>query len=227
MIVVKQKPLEEIMSMVGDAEGILIVGCDGCAGIYQVGGQKQVDLMKMVLQMSKKLKGKKNADINTVAILRQCDNQICATSLRPLVDKNDVILSMGCGEGVQTLAKVFENNTVLPALDTMFIGAQDRELGKFHELCTACGRCILSETGGICPLTRCAKGLLNGPCGGQAKGKCEVGGWTKDCAWVLIYNRLKERGQLDLFTKLREERDFRISQPPRELDESLEKEKGQ
>jgi len=226
MIVVKQKPLKEIMSMIGDAERILIVGCDGCAGIYQEGGQKQADLMKMVLQMSKKLKGSKEAEIKTAAILRQCDRQICATSLHPLVEENDVILSMGCGEGVQTLAKVFEHNTVVPALDTMFIGAQDREQGKFYELCSACGQCILFETGGVCPITRCAKSLLNGPCGGQSKGKCEVGGWTKDCAWILIYNRLKEKGHLDMFSKFREARDFRISQPPRELGVSEEKEKG-
>jgi len=227
MIVVRRKPLEEILSMIGNAERILIVGCDGCAGIYQEGGQKQVDLMKMVLQMSKKLRESKEAKIKTAAILRQCDRQICATSLHPLVEENDVILSMACGAGAQTLAKVFENNTVAPALDTMFIGAQDREQSRFYELCSACGHCILFEVGGVCPITRCAKGLLNGPCGGQAKGKCEVGGWTKDCAWVLIYNRLKEKGHLDLFAKFREERDFRVSEPPRELGESEEGEKVQ
>lgn len=223
MIVVKRKPLQEILKMIGQAESVLIVGCDGCAAIYQEGGQKQVDLMKLVLTMAKKLKQNKNINVKTTSILRQCDRQICATSLRPLVNKDDVILSMGCGAGTQTLAQVFENNTVIPAHDTMFIGAQDREQGKLYELCSACGQCILYETGGICPITRCAKQLLNGPCGGQAKGKCEVGGWKNDCAWILIYNRLKEKGHLDLFTKYREQRDFRISQSPREIDETEEK----
>jgi len=101
----------------------------------------------------------------------------------------------------------------------------DTKAEKFIEMCRACGDCLLFETGGVCPVTRCAKSLLNGPCGGQAKGKCEVGGWTRDCAWVLIYNRLKEKGHLDFFTKFREERDFRISEPPRELGKSEEEEK--
>lgn len=222
MIVVKRKPIEEILKMIGPSENVLIVGCDGCAAIYQEGGQKQVDLMKLVLQMAKKLKQNKKINIKTASILRQCDRQICATSLRPLVNKDDVILSMGCGAGTQTLAQVFKN-TIIPALDTMFIGAQDREQGKLYELCSACGECILFETGGVCPITRCAKQLLNGPCGGQAKGKCEVGGWKKDCAWILIYNRLKDKGRLDQFTKFREQRDFRISQSPREIGETEKK----
>jgi len=136
------------------------------------------------------------------------------------MDDIDVILSMACGVGVQTLAEAFEEKSVIPAHDTMFIGMQDRELGKFRELCSACGDCMLSETGAICPITRCAKALLNGPCGGQAKGKCEVGGWSKDCAWVQIYDRLKQRDQLDLFLEFRMPRDHRISQPPRELGET-------
>ena len=223
MIVVKRKPIKEILKMIGSAENVLIVGCDGCAAIYQEGGQKQVDLVTLVLKMAKKLKENKNINVKTASLLRQCDRQICATSLRPSVNKADVILSMGCGAGAQTLAQVFENNTVVPALDTMFIGAQDREQGKLYELCSACGECILFETGGVCPITRCEKQLLNGPCGGQAKGKCEVGGWKNDCAWVLIYNRLKEKGRLDQFTKFREQRDFRISQSPREINETEEK----
>lgn len=217
MIVVKRKPIEEIVRMVGDAESVLIVGCDGCTGIYQEGGEKQVEIMKVILEMAKKLKENRDIKIKTAVVLRQCDRQICATSLRPLMGGVDVILSMACGVGVQTLAEVFEGMTVIPAHDTLFMGMQDRELGKFYELCSACGECILFETGGVCPVTRCAKGLLNGPCGGQAKGKCEVGGWVKDCAWVLIYNRLKQRGRLDLFTKFRKPRDYRTMQPPREL----------
>ncbi len=217
MIVVKQKPIEEIVNMIGTAESVLIVGCDGCVGIYQEGGQKQVELMKVILEMSKKLKDNRDIKVKPAVVLRQCDRQICATSLRPLMGGVDVVLSMGCGVGVQTLAEVLEGTTVIPAHDTLFIGMQDRELGKFYELCSACGECILFETGSVCPVTRCAKTLLNGPCGGQAKGKCEVGGWVKECAWVLIYNRLKQRDRLDLFTKFREPRDYRTMQPPREL----------
>jgi len=100
----------------------------------------------------------------------------------------------------------------------------DTKADKFYETCRACGDCLLHETGGICPITRCAKSLLNGPCGGQSKGKCEVGGGKNDCAWVLIYNRLKERNRLDLFTKFRPPRDYRVSEHPRELGGKAEEE---
>jgi hypothetical protein len=97
------------------------------------------------------------------------------------------------------------------------MGSHNREFKIYSELCKACGDCILDETGGICPIARCGKSLLNGPCGGFAKGKCEVGGWVNDCAWVLIFNRLKERDKLDLFLKFRPPRDYKLSQSPRKL----------
>jgi len=113
---------------------------------------------------------------------------------------------MACGAGVQTVGN-YSDKIVLPALNTLFLGETER-LGKFHDMCSACGDCILDETGGICPLTRCAKGLLNGPCGGQVEGMCEVGDYENECAWVQIYDRLKEQDRLDLFTKFRPPRDF-------------------
>jgi hypothetical protein len=228
LIVVKRKSLEEIISMIGPVESILIVGCDGCTGIYQEGGQKQVELMKDLLQMAIKLREKRDVSIKTAVVLRQCDRQICATSLSPLVEDGDVILSLACGVGVQTVASVFDN-VVVPAHNTLFMGMQDRELGDFYEMCRGCGECILYETAGICPITRCAKGLLNGPCGGCVDGKCEVPYEVrdvkgnvietveKDCAWYLIYQRLKEMNRLDLFRKYRPPRDRSISVFPRRL----------
>jgi len=218
LIVTEQKPLEEITGAVGDFDNILIVGCDGCAGVYQVGGEKQAEILGLLLSMERELKHEKNVKTKATSVLRQCDRRIVATSLRPLVDECGAIITLACGAGAQTMAEVFNRKLVVPGVNTKFIGAQDRETGRFYELCSACGDCLLLETGGICPLTRCAKALLNGPCGGQAKGKCEVGGWKKDCAWVLIYNRLKERGRLDLFTKFRLPKDFRESGHPRELE---------
>lgn len=227
MIVVKRKPIEEIVNMIGAAEGVLIVGCDGCTGIYQEGGQKQVELMKAILEMAKKLKEKRDIKTKTAVVLRQCDRQICATSLHPLIAENDVILSMACGVGVQTIAEVFKNNAVIPAHDTMFMGMQDREQGNFYELCSGCGDCILFETAGVCPVTRCAKGIMNGPCGGCVDGKCEVPYEVRDerknvvetiendCAWYLIYDRLKKSGRLDLFRKYRPPRNRAISGSPR------------
>jgi len=217
LIIVQQKPLEEIFEMTKDFQKILVAGCDGCAAIIQVGGEKQAEILKMLLEMNRKLKGNDGLKVKAFSVLRQCDRQIVASSLRALVEDYDAVVSLACGVGVQTIAELYPNMPVIPANNTEFIGMHDLKEDKFYEMCRACGDCILFETGGVCPITRCAKGLLNGPCGGQAKGKCEVGGWKKDCAWVLIYNRLKERNRLDLFKKFRIPRDYRISEHPREI----------
>jgi len=229
LIVVRRKPLDEILGMIGSAENILIVGCDGCVGIYQEGGQKQVEVMKDLISMAVKLKENRDVNIKTAVVLRQCDRQMCATTLRPILGEDDVILSMACGGGVQTIAEVFEDHVVVPAHNTLFMGMQDREQGNFYEFCRGCGDCVLFETAGICPVTRCAKGLLNGPCGGCVEGKCEVpyevrdehgnviGTVEKDCAWYLIYERLKKMGRLDLFRKYRPPKNRAISGFPRRL----------
>ncbi|UCE29756.1 MAG: methylenetetrahydrofolate reductase C-terminal domain-containing protein [Candidatus Bathyarchaeota archaeon] len=217
MIIAQQKPLKEIFEMAKNFKRLLIVGCDGCTSIIQVGGEKQAQVLKSLLEMERRLKGKKKLTIEASSILRQCDRDIASTSLRSSVKDYPAVISLACGVGVQTLAEQFPDKIIIPAVDTKFIGMHDTEAGKFYEMCRACGDCILFETGGICPITRCAKSLLNGPCGGQAKGKCEVGEGKNDCAWILIYNRLKERNKLDLFTKFRLPRDYRVSEHPREL----------
>ena len=217
MIIVQQKPLEKIFEMTEEFKRLLIVGCDGCAAIVQAGGEKQAEVLKTLLEMHRKLKGKNDSKIKAISILRQCDRQIAESSLNPSIGDYDAVVSLACGVGVQTLADLYPSRIIIPANDTKFMGMHDTKEGKFYEMCRGCGDCILFETGGICPITRCAKSLLNGPCGGQAKGKCEVGGWKNDCAWVLIYNRLKERNKLELFKKFRIPRDYRISEHPREL----------
>ena len=221
LIVLKEKPFEEIIENLAGSRKILVAGCNGCAGIYQVGGEKQAVLTAKMLEMAAKIKGK-DWSVVAATTLRQCDCQIVATTLRPIAEDCDTILSLSCGVGVQTLVEAFEDKIVVPRNDTMFLGSQERELEKFHERCRACGDCVLYEMGGICPVTRCAKGLMNGPCGGMSNGKCEVGGWKKDCAWVLIYERLKKMNRLDTFTVFRPPRDFRVSQSPRELDMTFE-----
>jgi methylenetetrahydrofolate reductase (NADPH) len=228
MIIVQQKPLEEIFRMTKNFKDLLIVGCDGCAAVVQAGGEKQAEVLKTLLGMHRRLKGREGSKTRATSILRQCDKQIAASSLDPLTEDYDAVVSLACGAGVQTLADLFPDTVIIPANDTEFIGMHDTKEGKFYEMCRACGDCILFETGGICPITRCAKSLLNGPCGGQANGKCEVGGWEKDCAWVLIYNRLKERNKLDLFKKFRLPKDYRISGHPREIGgKTVEKRKAE
>lgn len=225
MIVLKEKPLEETIENLAKSRKVLVAGCNGCAGIYQVGGEKQATMTAKLLEMAGKLRGN-NWEFRAATTLRQCDGQIVATTLKPIAEGCDTILSLACGVGVQTLVEAFGDKIVIPGNDTMFLGAQDRELGQFHERCRACGDCILFETGGICPVTRCAKGLLNGPCGGMSNGKCEVGGWKKDCAWILIFNQLNQLRMMDSFTVFRPPRDFRISQPPRELGATAEEVKS-
>jgi hypothetical protein len=218
MIIPLQKPLEEILEMVKGSKSILVVGCEGCSAVAQVGGEKQAESLATILDLASKLGGASRS-VKAVTTLRQCDRQIVATALKPLMEGYESIICMGCGAGTQVVADLFQEKVVLPGIDTKFIGSHDRDAKAFTELCRACGECIIDETGGVCPVTRCSKSLLNGPCGGQAKGKCEVGGWVKDCAWVQIFNRLKAQDRLELYVKFRPPRDYRkwLSQGPREI----------
>ncbi len=217
MIIPKQKPLDEILKLTEGIKNILIIGCDGCSGIYQVGSSKQAETLAILLRMQRKLTGELG-EIKHTIVLRQCDRQLVATTLRPQLENVDAILSLACGVGPQTLIDVFPDMKVLTAVDTFGMGGKDRELGHFFEYCSGCGDCLLNETGGICPMTRCPKSLVNGPCGGMLEGKCEVGDYQNDCAWFLIYERLKKLGQLDNFRKYRPPRDWRVAQSPRKLE---------
>jgi ferredoxin len=199
MIITKAKPEEELNEMLKPYKKLFVVGCGTCSTSCMTGGEEQV------AEMVKKLGDRA---VGSAVVEEPCDLRITRKDLkefREKVKEADAVLVMSCGVGVQTIGD-YSKKIVLPALDTLFIGQTER-LGKFHDYCKACGECILDETGGICPVTRCAKGLLNGPCGGQVEGKCEVGKYENDCAWILIYNRLKEQGRLDLFEVFRPPRD--------------------
>jgi len=228
MIVVKRKSIDEIKEMVGSHSNVLILGCDGCAAIMQEGGKRQADLMALGLEMQHELERDEKLAIETSTVLRQCDKTVMLSAARTFqeaINKTDTIISLGCGAGVQTLADMFPHKTIIPGTDTLFIGAQQRDFGTHVELCRACGDCMLYETGGVCPIARCAKGLMNGPCGGMIAGKCEVGDYTKDCAWYLIWARLKNKGQLEQFTKFRPAREFSKSMgAPREFKPSESRE---
>ncbi|GAG19715.1 unnamed protein product, partial [marine sediment metagenome] len=152
-----------------------------------------------------------------------CDNRLMQKDLRKIdaeLQESDAILNLSCGNGAQSILKVLSRKyplmPVFSANNTQFIGMTER-IGRFYQRCLGCGDCLLNETGGICPVTTCAKALMNGPCGGMVDGKCEVGNYEKDCGWVLIYNRLKDLGQLEFFSKLREPRDWTESGHQREV----------
>jgi len=200
VIITEQKSMDEIQEMIAPYGKLFIVGCGTCSTSCQTGGEDEVK------EMTEKLGDKV---VGWAMVEDPCDLRLDRRDLKAhkeQIAESDAVLVMACGAGVQTVGK-YSDKIVLPALNTLFIGETER-LGRFHDMCRACGDCILDETGGICPLTRCAKGLLNGPCGGQVKGKCEVGDYEYECAWVQIYDRLKEQDRLDLFTEFRPPRDF-------------------
>lgn len=200
MIVTSEKPFEDILAMV-EGRKVGILGCvGGCASLYNTGGKEQVESLAARL---------KEAGVEVVAAGTQ-GRHCTLSAFADIKDSDslkaaDVILIMACGVGVQSVAGL-ANVPVYPALDTRFAGR--RYDAMLMERCLACGDCILHLTGGICPITRCPKSLLNGPCGGVYNGKCEVDR-TNDCAWILIYRRLKELGQLERNRTVKAAKDFR------------------
>jgi ferredoxin len=213
MIVGKQKPLPEIREMIADYGNILILGCGTCATVCFAGGEREVDILASSLGIAAKLEGKERVTTKHT-VKRQCEWEFL-DEIEEKVKQADAVLSLGCGVGVQAIAERFPEIPVLPGLDTLFMGMPAEE-GVWVERCAGCGNCILAQTGGICPIARCPKGLINGPCGGYRDGKCEVDP-TRDCAWVLIYQRLKKMGQLDKLYTLQPLKDYSKMGHPRSI----------
>jgi ferredoxin len=193
MITGKLKPFDEIVSSVEPYSNILIVACGSCVTVCLSGGDREAHALARDLSTHGHADSS-GRSIHVGTIQRQCETDLVKTFLEIPPD-TDVILSLACGAGVQTLAETFGHLPVMPALNTTFLGALD-EQGVWREKCQGCGDCVLAYTAGICPIARCAKHLLNGPCGGSSKGKCEIGGEV-DCAWQLIIDRLKKMDRLD------------------------------
>ncbi|TRZ51311.1 MAG: hypothetical protein D4S01_05005 [Dehalococcoidia bacterium] len=207
MIVTTQKPLDEILDFISPYSNILIVGCDGCTQPPR--GLREAKTLSQLLELGGRLRNK-NFNFKTTTTTKQCDYYLTASALKPQMEGMEAVLSLACGIGVQTIAELFPELSVLPAQNTHFMGAEEREEGILEERCAGCGDCILALTGGICPVARCAKGLLNGPCGGSENGKCEVDP-ERDCVWALIYERLKQRGKLQLLDEIRPPKDYQLS----------------
>jgi len=205
--ITKQKPAEEIDRLLNGLGRIFIIGCGTCTTLTRTGGEPEVRAMK------DRLSGQGKLVTGTMILPVACDN-LTGEALNEYgqqIDQADVLLIMTCAFGVQTIARQLQK-MVVPALDTIFIG-KENGIGQFDEICTQCGTCVLGETGGICPVTSCHKGLVNGPCGGTNNGKCEIDS-EKDCAWTLIYNRLKDLGRLDLMRTLQKPRNHQGEPSP-------------
>jgi ferredoxin len=198
MIVAEKKPIEEIIELVKDSKKILIAGCNECVTVCEAGGKKEVGILASALRMYFMNEGKK-VDIDEVTLERQCDHEYLE-EIRDRIDQYDAVLSLACGVGVQFMAEKYFSTPVFPGVNTCFMGAAE-ERGVWSERCQGCGQCILGQTAGICPVSRCAKRLLNGPCGGSTKGKCEINK-DLDCAWQLIIDRLKELDRFDDYEKI-------------------------
>lgn len=202
MIVGSQKPIEEIWNMVKDFQKVLVFGCNTCVAICHAGGEKEAETIASLIKMRAAQEGKR-IEVNHLGVMRHCEPEY----FDPVMDevrKYDLVLSTACGVGVNFLSERIGEIPVYPGINTSFFGGVP-EAGVFTELCAGCGNCILHLTGGICPIARCSKTLMNGPCGGTNKGKCEVS-QDIDCAWYLIVERMKKLGTIEKLAEI---------QPPR------------
>ena len=209
MIIQKQKPFEEILKALDGEKKVFIFGCADCATACKVGGEDELAEMKAKLE-EKGYEVTGTYVLDTACLTGEVRKR--ARELKDKIDAADSILVLACGTAVQTIGDTIEKLTH-PGVESLFSGTVMR-LGKYTEKCRACGKCILEETGGICPVTRCAKGLLNGPCGGYRNGKCEVNP-DQDCAWLLIYDRLRQRGKLDWLEDVKDAKDYSTASSPR------------
>ena len=193
MIVASQKSITELKGIISGHKKVLFVGCGTCVTVCLAGGEREVSIAAYAIRMARKL-DRNPVEIAQITIERQCENEFIKDLAEP-ASKVEAIVSFGCGAGVQAIAERFPDKPVYAGLNTQFLGVLE-EQAIWTEKCMGCGDCMLAHFGGICPVTRCAKRLLNGPCGGSLESRCEVDP-DRPCAWQLIYNRLKSIGQLD------------------------------
>ena len=198
MIVADKKPIEEIIEQVKDKDRILILGCNECVTVCEAGGKKEVGVLASSLRMHFLQQGKE-VKVDERTLERQCDHEYLE-EVRDSIDQYDAVVSLACGVGVQFMAEKYRSTPVYPGVNTCFLGVTERR-GHWTERCQACGQCLLAATAGICPVSRCAKRLLNGPCGGSTEGKCEISN-ELDCAWQLILDRLKALDRMDDYERL-------------------------
>ncbi|MDA8082593.1 MAG: methylenetetrahydrofolate reductase C-terminal domain-containing protein [Nitrospiraceae bacterium] len=207
MIIGSQKPIDEIWGMVKDFHKVLVFGCNTCVAICHAGGEKEAETIATLLRMRASQEGKEMT-VDFSSVMRHCEPEYFVPVMDDL-KKYDLILSTACGVGVNFLSDRTGTIPVYPGINTSFYGAVESP-GDFVELCAGCGNCILHLTGGICPIARCSKTLMNGPCGGTNKGKCEVSK-DIDCAWYLIVERMKKLGTLEKLAEIQPARNWSTS----------------
>ncbi len=208
MIITTSKPFEEVLKELEGAKSVFLIGCSSCAATCQTGGEPEVAAMKAKLEAE----GKTVTGAEVFEeVCHELNTKRKFRENKEAVEAADGFLVMCCGAGTQSVREATEK-PVHPACNSMFLGNIQR-LGNFNEKCSLCGECVLEEFGAICPVTRCHKGILNGPCGGTDDGKCETDR-EKDCAWTLIYNQLEKEGRLDLYEKIHTAKNWQVSMKP-------------
>ncbi|MDY6836908.1 MAG: methylenetetrahydrofolate reductase C-terminal domain-containing protein [Thermodesulfobacteriota bacterium] len=198
MITLEQKPFEEIEKMTKGCGRLLVLGCETCAAMSLAGGKKEAEVLAAAIRVARKMSGDKS-EVLYDAVARQCEPEFIDMTEKE-VAQCDAVLSLACGAGVQLLAERFPDKVILPGCNTTFLGVTER-LGVWSERCAGCGNCILDKTAGLCPIARCSKQLLNGPCGGSVDGKCEISKEV-DCVWQLIIDRLTKLNRLEMLEEI-------------------------
>ena len=193
MIVAQPKPIKEVLEMVKDFKKILVVGCKGCVTVCNVGGAKEVGVLASAIRISRK-RGGQEIEVHEHTLERQCDPEYVG-ELEEMIHNYDGVISIACGVGPQFLSERYPGVRIFPGVNTQFMGGAEAH-GIWSERCAGCGTCVVHYFGGLCPIARCSKSLLNGPCGGSSHGKCEI---SKDveCIWDTIVRKMMEQGRLD------------------------------
>lgn len=204
MIVADRKPFKEITDMLKPFTKILLLGCNECVTVCSAGGAKEVAVLASEIRLTRAKEGH-SVEVIEHTLERQCDPEYAA-EVKVFVEGSDVVLSMACGCGVQTMAETYKNKYVLPAVNTTFMGSSEGQ-GIWKERCQGCGNCVLDKTLGICPVSRCAKSIFNGPCGGSQNGMCEINR-ELPCAWQLIVDRLKEMNMMEKYLEIQPAKDW-------------------
>jgi len=205
MIIAERRPFPEILENIAPYSRVLVLGCRGCVAVCSAGGDREVAILAEAIRLAREREGKP-IEVIERTFIRQCDPEYLEP-LRELLPQVEAIVSLACGVGVNLIADLYPSARVYPGVDTSFYGA-NVALGEWVEKCRGCGDCIIDKTAGLCPIARCAKNLLNGPCGGSQGGRCEV---RKDmpCVWHMIIERLKERGELERLLEITPPKDWR------------------
>lgn len=207
MIIAERKPIDEILDMVQDAKRVLILGCRGCVTVCSAGGEREVEILASLLRLGRKKQGKP-VEVIEGALVRQCDKEYI-DGMDQWDGQYDAVVSMACGVGVNFIANLRPMDNVYPGVNTTFYGGST-EQGVWTEQCAGCGNCILHLTGGLCPVARCAKSLMNGPCGGSVEGRCEIHA-DVPCIWQSIHDRLERTGKKSDMDKIAPIRDWRTA----------------